>query len=376
MMKKVIFFVMVLSIVSINSIFALTDYVSEKGVWSNIPALINGFSKTGRMECFPENAVNREIGVIINPHYSGQLYFAEVILPTPRKITLISMDGVFFGYRLYLLPAVEDTGDAHTILNSVDSSFEGYNKERSEWNHSVSFQVQHFIVLAPAIVVQGQVMTPLLYAVALYGDDQKDYGRALSPDALEKSSVSYEMHKGTAFKDFLTKPFNNANVDKVQKNPLFSSHRELVREQGVGAWFGSGDEFGLSFKTWYADIGDEFRLQMVGELGKFDTNNFGVIAQYRSTKRLANFAEDVFVKGGAFFPYGALGLALGFSQESSGDESSTVWAYGADATVGLSFTYKPFEINLDLVGFGYHSGSLNQGFNRASPTLSILYYWK
>jgi len=250
------------------------------------------------------------------------------------------------------------------------------------------------MIIACEDMVEGELIIPKLYSMRLMGDDGQDIGRdsrtILTPDTLEKFSFSFQTSMETEDPNSTVamSPANAGVTPEVQNTDLprpgasvFEKQNLFIvhKEAGVGAWFGSGDNFGISFKNWNRDLGNEFRLQIIGLMENSDSlsqNLFGATAEYRSIKRLPNFAENL-IEGGSFYPYGALGFGLGFT--SSGDTMS--WLYGVEATAGISFFYKNFEVSLDVLGFGYAgestegSGSTS-GFGRTNPTLGICYYWK
>jgi len=390
---------------------ALVDYARDKGIWTNIPALITESRSpaSSKMILFPE-AIQRkfftELGALNTS--SDKFYYAEIILPKPHKIREIKWDGVLPSYfELLYRPSLE--GQLMDVMEVTGTYTYSHYMDRQQDSYKASVnnpQIQHIIIIARESVVGGELVIPKLYSVHLIGDEKEnisgDNRTGLPPNILATFSFSRKISTEEEVKDS-TIAMNLSNGKEVDVAPevrdadsfslpevtasVFKKQNSLIihEKAGVGAWFGSGnDDFGISFKSWNGDFGNEFRLQVIGvlqESNALSQSSFGTMGLYRAIKRLPRFGDNL-IEGGSFYPYGALGFGLGFITSSNGDDSSTTgWLYGIDATAGISFFYKNFEVSLDVLGFGYAgestegSGS-NGSLGRTNPTLSICYYWK
>ena len=91
------------------------------------------------------------------------------------------------------------------------------------------------------------------------------------------------------------------------------------------------------------------------------------------------FLDNRIVIGNLFYPYLSLGLLGGFVNGETYSGSVTIWVYGIEGTGGFGANLYPFEVSLDLLGFGYVgvSGDIGRasGFFRMRPSISIHYYF-
>jgi len=188
------------------------------------------------------------------------------------------------------------------------------------------------------------------------------------------------------------------DVSSKSDSGEFARDRKAEAQTGIGTWFSRNDDdpIGISFKGWAGENGGELRVAAFGifsELTSFDYEEsaFGLVSDYRILYRYSSraheipYVDDTFLDnrvliGNLFYPYLSLGFKGGFITGKAYSESITIWIYSIEAMGGFATNLSPFEVSLDLLGFGYIGLSIEDmgrasGFYRVRPSISIHYYF-
>jgi hypothetical protein len=329
------------------------NYASTEGVKCTAPEMTDGNIYTVGKFVFPGGTPDAEV---------------EIILPEKKslyKIVIYNRD-----LRDFTILASMGAGDNWQIIKKVDN-----NKEEK-------------------VIIRTSVTADKL-KIRARGNRGERLSAMPGSRLFELVSPEIKEIELYGYIDTVNQPVENTHTPGRFAR---GDDRRTKAQTGIGTWFSRNDDdpMGISFKGWAGENGVELRVAAFGVFSELNSFNyeesaFGLISDYRVLYRYSSrvheipYVDDTFLDnsvliGRLFYPYLSLGLKGGFITGKAYSESITIWIYGIEAMGGFATDLAPFEVSLDLLGFGYIGLSIEDmgrasGFYRVGPSISIHYYF-